>query len=128
MDKVIKNKRGLELVTSYASGTKQVQKSFFISYILSNQIWWLISNGFLVIPKITSANLNLESVERKRKNKKIEHLENEKSLLDEILKNFIVFEGLLFGEKIKISSKIADTSFKNALSTATIFWFIIISI
>ena len=65
--------------------------------------------------------MNLESVERKTKNRKIEYLENEKNLLDEIFKNFIVFEGLLFGEKIKISSKIADTSFKNALSTATIF-------
>ena len=39
---------------------------------------------------------------------KIEYLENENSFLDEI-KNIFHFS---FGEKIKISKKIADTSFK----------------
>ena len=33
---------------------------------------------------------------------KIEYLENEKSLFDEIKTFLIVFEGLSFGEKIKI--------------------------
>ena len=34
MDKIIKNKRGLELVTVTLQVIKQVQKNFFISYIL----------------------------------------------------------------------------------------------
>ena len=56
--------------------------------------------------------LNLERVERKeQKLQKFEYLENEKSFLDEIKKHFSVFEGLSFGEKIKISEKIADASF-----------------
>ena len=37
MDKVIKNKRDLELVTSRSSGTKQIQKNSFIHYKLSKQ-------------------------------------------------------------------------------------------
>ena len=41
-------------------------------------------------------------MERKgKKIQKCEYLENEKSCLDEIT-FFIIFEGLLFGEKIKI--------------------------
>ena len=63
-----------------------------------------------------------------KKLQKFEYLENEKSLLDKIRKVFMVFEGLSSDEKMKIWSKIADTSFKNALSIARIFWFIIISI
>ena len=38
MGKVIKNKRGLELVTSPSSGYKKSSKNFFISYILSKQV------------------------------------------------------------------------------------------
>ena len=38
-----------------------------------------------------------------KKSQKFEHLENEKSFLDEIKTFFIVFKGLSFGEKIKIS-------------------------
>ena len=55
---------------------------------------------------------------------KLEYLEKEKSCLGEI-KNifFTIFEGVLFGEKIKIWQKIADTSFKtlcvNLLSGVT---------
>ena len=37
-----------------------------------------------------------------KKSQKFEYLENEKSFLDEIKKIFIDFEGLSFGEKIKI--------------------------
>ena len=55
----------------------------------------------LIIP-LPFVLLNLEKVERKRKNTKFEYLENEKSFLDEIKNIFIVFEGLSFGEKIKI--------------------------
>ena len=47
--------------------------------------------------------LNLESVERKGKSQKLEYLENEKSFSDELKIFFIVFKGLSFGEKIKIS-------------------------
>ena len=38
----------------------------------------------------------------REKIQKYEYLENEKSYLDEIKTFFIVFEGLSFGEKIKI--------------------------
>ena len=34
---------------------------------------------------------------------------------------FIIFEGLSFGEKIKISQKIADTSFKEATSFENLY-------
>ena len=37
MDKVIKNKRGLELVTSHSSGYKTSSKKF-LYYILSDQV------------------------------------------------------------------------------------------
>ena len=42
---------------------------------------------------------------------KFEYLENEKSFFDEIKSIFIVFEGLLFGEKNKKMMKIVDASF-----------------
>ena len=38
MDRVIKIKRGLELVDSRSTGAKQVQKNYFISYMLSDQV------------------------------------------------------------------------------------------
>ena len=44
--------------------------------------------------------LNLQSVERERKNYK--NLNISRTKRDEIKKHFSVFEGLLFGEKIKI--------------------------
>ena len=45
----------------------------------------------------------MESGKEGKKLHKLEYLENEKSFLDEIKKTFfIVFEGLSFGEKIKI--------------------------
>ena len=41
MDKFLKNKSSLELVTSDSSGyKKQVDKNYFISNILSDQVWW----------------------------------------------------------------------------------------
>ena len=39
---------------------------------------------------------------KRKKLQKSEYLENEKSFFDEIQKNFIVFEGLSFDEKMKI--------------------------
>ena len=40
-----------------------------------------------------------EKKEGKTKIQKVNYLKNEKSFLDEIKKKFMVFEGLLFGEK-----------------------------
>ena len=48
MNKVIKNKRGLELVTSLSSVYKTSSK---ISYILSDQVWWCNIKWFLSYPK-----------------------------------------------------------------------------
>ena len=45
---------------------------------------------------------------------KFEYLENEKSFFDDIKTFVFVFEGLLFGEKIKKLIKIADTSSKKS--------------
>ena len=51
MEKIIKNKRDLKLVTSTSSGYKTSQKSLFISYILSHQVWWYYMKRFLSYPK-----------------------------------------------------------------------------
>ena len=48
-DRVIKNKRDLELVTLQV--TKQVWKNDFISYKLSDQIWWYNIKWFLSYSK-----------------------------------------------------------------------------
>ena len=40
MDKVIKNKTDLELITSQSSGNEKSSKKFLYSYILSDQVWW----------------------------------------------------------------------------------------
>ena len=56
MDKVIKNKRGLTLVTITLQVTKEVHKKFFIIYYLT-KFDCIIKSGFWVIPKITPANL-----------------------------------------------------------------------
>ena len=45
--------------------------------------------------------LNLESMERKEKMQKVHYLKNKKSFFDEA-NFFLVFEGLSFGEKIKL--------------------------
>ena len=130
MDKVITNKTDLELVTSCSSVTKQVQKSSFLNYILSDQVWWCNIKQFLSYSKNYICNLfkpihdinyststypfesRICGKEGKRLHK-FEHLENEKSFLDE-MKNifFIVFEGLSFWEKIKLDKKTVDASFK----------------
>ena len=57
-----------------------------------------------------------------KKLQKFEYLVNENSFLDEIKNFFIVFEGLLFGEKIKICWKIADRSFKNFTVFSAMQW------
>ena len=45
---------------------------------------------------------DMEKKEGKRKIQKFEYLDNEKSFLDEIKIFFTVFEGISFGEKVKI--------------------------
>ena len=50
MDKVIKNEKGLELVT-VLQAMKQVQKSSFIRYILTDQVWRCNVKQFLSYPK-----------------------------------------------------------------------------
>ena len=39
MAKIIKNKIGMELVTTRSSDYEQVQKNSFISYLLPDTIW-----------------------------------------------------------------------------------------
>ena len=52
MDKVIKNKWGLELVWPVTLQVrKQVQKNAFISNILSDQVWWYNIKRFLSYSK-----------------------------------------------------------------------------
>ena len=48
IEKIIKNKSGLELVTSLYSGYKT---SFFISYVLTDQVWWCNIKCFLSYSK-----------------------------------------------------------------------------
>ena len=110
MDKVIKNKRDLELVTSYSSDYKTSSKkmSLFIIYYLTkfNNV---MCSSFWVIPKITYATLckwvheiinysisicPFESGKCGKEGKKLqkfEYLENEKSFLDEIKNIFHSF-------------------------------------
>ena len=107
MDKVIKNKRGLVLVTVTLQVTKEVHKNFFISYTLSDQVWWCnIKWFFWVITKITSANLSkpihdiinystsicpFESGKCGKEGEKLqnfEYLKNKKSFLDEMKNSF----------------------------------------
>ena len=73
------------------------------SLLIININWYSISICFFGSGK---------SGKEEEKIQKFEYLENEKSCLDEIKTFFTVFEGLSFGEKIKIWLKIADTSFK----------------
>ena len=109
MDKIIKNKRGLEQVTSPSSGYKTSSKNFFISYILSDQVWWCNIKRFLsysknYICKFMQTNswhhklfhfhlsFGIRKVWKERgKLQKIEYLEKEKSFLDEIKNTFHSF-------------------------------------
>ena len=102
MYKVIKNKRGLELMTSPSSGYK-------ISSKLSDQIWWCNIKPFLSYSKnYLAANLckpmhdiinysfsicpfeYLKSGKEEEKIEKFKYLENKKNFLDE-MKNIYSF-------------------------------------
>ena len=107
MDKVTKNKRGLELVTSSPSGYKTSSQKFFLLVIYYlTKFDGVILSGFWVIPKITPANLckpmhdiinystsicPFESGKEEEKIQKSEYLENEKSFLDETKNTFHSF-------------------------------------
>ena len=51
MDNIIKNKRGLELLTSHSLGQKTSLKKLFISYVFSDQVWWCIIKWLLSYSK-----------------------------------------------------------------------------
>ena len=102
----MKNKRCLELVTSCSSGYKTSSQKF-ISYILSDQVWWCNIEWFLSYSKnytckFMQANswhhklftCSFESGKRRKEEEKLlkfEYLEEEKSFLDEIKNIFHSF-------------------------------------
>ena len=50
MDKIMKNKRDLELVSSRSSGYEASSfKNSFISYVLPNHVWWYNIKRFLSV-------------------------------------------------------------------------------
>ena len=127
--KIIKNKRGLELVTSGSSTYKTSSKRFIYLWCITyyqfkfHVIW----SGFWVIPKITSANLcklihdiinyptficPFESAKCGKEGKKNTKIwisgENKKLFRGNKKPFFIIFNVLSCGEKIKK----ADTSFQ----------------
>ena len=121
MDKVIKNKRGLDLVNSLYSATKQVQKNSFIRYRLSDQVWCCNVKQFLSYSKnyicifmqvnswhhkLFHFHLSLwiwKVWKRREKITKIWIFRERKELFIWNTKTFfIVFKGLSFGETIKI--------------------------
>ena len=107
--RIIKNKRGLELVTSHFSGYETSSKYSFIHYILSDQVWWHIVKQFLSYSKNYICKfMQLSSWHDKlfisscpfesgkfgndgKKLQKIEYLENKKSFVDEIKNIFHSF-------------------------------------
>ena len=118
MDKVIKNKRGLELVTSRSSGHKTKSEKFLYSlYIIwpSLMMWFLsFSKNYICKFMYLSSWHHIlfhfhltfwiwNLWKGRGKTQKLKNLKNEKSFLDEI-KN-------IFHSFVKII-KLADTSFK----------------
>ena len=108
MDKIIKNKRGLEPDTCCSSSYKTVHKiSLLVIYYLT-KFDGVVQSGFSVIPNITPADLckpihdiinyfisicTFESGQcgkEEQKLQKFEYLENKKNFLDEI-KTFFSF-------------------------------------
>ena len=51
MDKIIKNKKGLELVTNCSSGYETNSENSFVNYELSDHIWWYNKIKFLSYSK-----------------------------------------------------------------------------
>ena len=120
MDKVIKNKRGLELWPVSLQVRKQVQKNLFISYLLSDQVWWCNTKRFFSYSKTYTCKF----MQPNSWHHKLFHFyllcwiwnvwkgrgkitkswisQERKDLFRWNKKTFFkVFEGLSFGEKIK---------------------------
>ena len=51
MDKIMKNKRSLELVTSRSLGYKTSSENSLISDVLPDQVWWCNIKRFLSYSK-----------------------------------------------------------------------------
>ena len=103
MDKVIKNKRGLEVVNRPSSGYKTSSKKIFLLVTYSDQAWWCNIKRLqpqiyasqclasLIIP-LPFVLLNLQkSGKEEEKIRKFKYLENEKSFLEEIKNIFHSF-------------------------------------
>ena len=125
MDKLIKRKRGLELVTSLSSGHKESSEKFRYPFYI---IWpslimhckavfelfkklhlQIYASQFMtswIIP-VLFVLLSLEIVERKGKIQKCEYLEKEKSFLDEIKILFHSFRRAIIWWKNKNLIKIS---------------------
>ena len=119
---------------------KQVQKNFFISYLLSDQVWWCNIKRFLSYSKTYTCKF----MQANSWHHKLFHFHlffwiwkvckgrgkitkkwiprERKGPFRWNKKHFSVFQRLSFGEKIKIWKKIADTSFK------TVVWNNVISL
>ena len=109
MDKVIKDKRSLELVNSSSSGYKTSSEKSFISYISSDQVWWRNIKRFSSYSKNYICKfMQTNSWDHKlfhficpsesgkcgkegKKLQKFEYLQNEKSFFDEIKNIFHSF-------------------------------------
>ena len=117
--KVIKNKRGLKLVTSCSSGFKTSSEKFFISYRLSDQVSWCNMKQFLnyfknYICKFMQASSWHHKLfqfqlsfwtwkvwKGRGKIQKCEYLQNENSFLDETNSIFHSFWTAIIWWKIK---------------------------
>ena len=118
MDKVIKNKSGLELVTSRSLCYETSLGKFL--YVIPDHVWWCNIKLFLSYSKNSICKLILANSwhhilfhfhlcfciwklwKGKEKITKLVYLKNEKNFFDAIKNIFMIFEGLPFGEKIKI--------------------------
>ena len=107
MDKVIKTKRGLDQ-SLFRLRIKFTKISLLVMYHLTNFDGDFDANLFKPILDIINYSTSIFPLQPRRCGKegeilqKFEYLENEKRFLDENKTFFIVFQGLLFGEKIKI--------------------------
>ena len=107
MDKIIKNKRSMKLETNCSSGCKTSSENSFISYVLSDQIWWCNIKQFLSYSKNLICNFMqanswhklshyhffpFESINFGKEGKKVsKYMEYEKSFFCEIKNIFYCF-------------------------------------
>ena len=119
MEKISKIKGSWNFLAVALQFTKQVHKNFFISYLLSDQVWWCNIKRFLSYSKITPANLckpihdiiNYSTFicpfefgkcqKEEGKLQKIEYLKYKKSFLDEIKNIFRSFWRIIIWWKNK---------------------------